>query len=112
MRTRYLLGAGIALAAAFGSAEGNAQTWSMWGWQYPVAFYVGPEGGWTQLNNQRNENITTPAFTVNGAGPFNSFTAVNRYDSGFNAGMRAGVQWGPIRVEEEYSYRHNGLSEF
>jgi opacity protein-like surface antigen len=102
----------MALAAAFGGAEANAQTWNMWGWNYPVAFYIGPEGGWTQLNNQRSEDITTPAFTINGAGPFTSFTAVNRYNSGFNAGVRAGIQWGPIRVEEEYSYRHNGLSEF
>jgi outer membrane protein OmpA-like peptidoglycan-associated protein len=83
----------------------------MWGWQYPVAFYIGPEGGWTQLRNQKAD-VTTPTFTVNGAGPFNSFSTVNRYDSGFNAGLRAGIQWGPIRVEEEYSYRHNGLSDF
>src|SRR5215831_15311474 len=118
MKNRYLLGAGAALAMAFGCAEANAQAYSMWGWTYPFAFYVGPEGGWTSLANQKT-TVTTPPFRVdnvgvtNTTGPFfNSFNGSARYDSGFNAGVRAGVQWGPIRLEEEYSYRHNGLSSF
>ena len=46
-------------------------------------------------------------------GPFASnFTGSARYDSGFNAGARLGGQFGPWRLEEEYSYRHNGLSSF
>src|SRR3954452_10722661 len=83
MKNRYLLGAGAALAVALGGAEANAQTWSMFGWNYPVAFYVGPEGGWTQLTNQ-STTVTTPAFTATSfsntgvnqgtAGPFNSFS--------------------------------------
>src|SRR6266700_590771 len=85
MKSRYLLGAGAALAMALGCAEANAQ-FAFMGGPYPVAYYIGPEGGWTSLQNQ-NENVT-------------------------NFGARAGVQWGPIRVEEEYSYRHNGLSKF
>ena len=32
------------------------------------------------------------------------------FDSGFNAGVRAGYMWGPWRFEGEYSYRENGVS--
>src|SRR5712671_4270074 len=104
MKSRYLLSAGAALAMALGCAEANAQ-FAFMGGPYPVAYYIGPEGGWTSLQNQ-NENVTNFGANLNIGG--------NRaqYNSGFNAGARAGVQWGPIRVEEEYSYRHNGLSKF
>jgi outer membrane protein OmpA-like peptidoglycan-associated protein len=108
MKSRYLLGAGAALAVAFGCADANAQ-FAWLGGPYPVAFYVGPEGGWTSLANQK-ETVTTPTFLVNGAGPFNTFNLSARYNNGFNAGGRLGIQYGPLRVEEEYSYRHNGLS--
>ena len=126
MKSRYLLSAGAALGLAFGCAEANAQatyapppTYTLWGWTYPYAFYVGPEGGWTGLGNQKT-TATTPPFRVDtlGAAPpgpfFTNFggKSAAHYDSGFNAGARAGVQWGPLRVEEEYSYRHNGLSSF
>src|SRR5215510_3700885 len=117
MKSRYLLGAGAALAVAFGCAEANAQ-FAFLGGPYPVAWYVGPEGGWTSLSNQKT-SITTVPFRVDTgigvppAGPFfSNFTGSARYDSGFNAGARLGLQYGPIRVEEEYSYRHNGLSSF
>src|SRR6478672_9088105 len=122
MKNRYLLGAGAALAMALGSAEADAQgTYSMWGWQYPVAFYIGPEGGWTQLNNQQTTVVTPPFLATSlsntGAiqsvnGPFSAFTRNTKVDSGFNVGARAGIQGGPIRVEEEYSYRNNGVSSF
>jgi OOP family OmpA-OmpF porin len=108
MKSRYLLGAGAALAVAFGCAEANAQ-FAWLGGPYPVTFYVGPEGGWTSLANQK-DTVSTPTFLLNGAGPFNRFNLSARYDSGFNAGGRLGIQYGPLRVEEEYSYRHNGLS--
>jgi len=105
MKSRYLLSAGVALALAFGSAEANAQSsYSMWGWTYPYAFYIGPEGGWTALQNQNN-NVTNIPNNLGIPGRNNV-----RFDSGFNAGVRAGVQWGPLRAEEEYSYKHNGLS--
>src|SRR6516225_8545477 len=105
MKSRYLLSAGVALALAFGSAEANAQSsYSMWGWTYPYAFYIGPEGGWTALQNQNN-NVTNIPNNLGIPGRNNV-----RFDSGFNAGVRAGVQWGPLRVEEEYSYKHNSLS--
>jgi len=117
MKSRYLLGAGAALAVAFGCAEANAQ-FAFLGGPYPVAWYVGPEGGWTSLSNQKTSITTVPfrvdtGIVVPPAGPFfSNFTGSARYDSGFNAGARLGLQYGPIRVEEEYSYRHNGLSSF
>src|SRR5262252_1678937 len=118
MKSRYLLSAGAALAVAFGCAEANAQ-FAWMGGPYPITYYVGPEGGWTSLPNQRVTNTTSVPFrvdTVGGASPgpfFSSFgTGSARYDSGFNAGGRLGLQYGPLRLEEEYSYRHNGLSQF
>ena len=108
MKSRYLLGAGAALALALGSAGANAQ-FAFLGGPYPVAFYVGPEGGWTSLSNQK-ATVTTPTFQVNGSAPVNTFQLSQRYDSGYNVGGRLGIQYGPLRVEEEYSYRHNGLS--
>jgi outer membrane protein OmpA-like peptidoglycan-associated protein len=110
MKSRYLLGAGVALAVAFGCAEANAQ-FAFLGGPYPVAFYIGPEGGFTSLSQQQ-DNATTPPFTVNNSAVINGFNFRTNYNSGFNAGARGGIQWGPIRVEEEYSYRHNGLSGF
>ena len=116
MKSRYLLGAGAALAVALGSVGANAQ-FAWLGGPYPITYYVGPEGGWTSLSNQRT-NITTTPFrvdTVGGTSPgpfFSNFTGSARYNSGFNAGARLGLQYGPLRVEEEYSYRHNGLSSF
>src|ERR1700761_5414673 len=115
MKSRYLLGAGAALAVAFGCAEANAQ-FAWLGGPYPVAFYVGPEGGWTSLANQKDTITTTPFRVDTGVvvppnGPFfSNFNGSARYNSGFNAGGRLGLQYGPLRVEEEYSYRHNGLS--
>src|SRR5215469_3360274 len=115
MKTRYLLSAGAALAVAFGCAEANAQ-FAFLGGPYPIAYYIGPEGGWTSLANQKDK-ITTPPFrvdsagVVNNTGPFfTNFQGTAKYQSGFNVGARGGIQWGPIRVEEEYSYRRNDLS--
>jgi OmpA-OmpF porin, OOP family len=117
MKNRYLLSAGAALAVAFGCAEANAQ-FAFMGGPYPITYYIGPEGGWTSLANQK-DTITTPPFRVDNAGIVNNtgpfFTSFNgsaRYNSGFNAGVRLGIQWGPVRAEEEYSYRRNGLSSF
>src|SRR5271156_4913787 len=118
MKSRYLLGAGAALAVAFGCAEANAQ-FAWLGGPYPTVFYVGPEGGWTSLSNQKTTVTETTPFRVDTGlvpanGPFSSNTGGGsaRYNSGFNAGGRLGIQYGPLRVEEEYSYRHNGLSSF
>jgi OOP family OmpA-OmpF porin len=103
MKSRYLLSAGAALAVAFSCAEAGAQ---FLGGPYPTAFYVGPEGGWTSLQNQNN-NITNIPNNLGIPGRNNV-----KFDSGFNAGARAGIQWGPVRVEEEYSYKDNGVSSF
>ena len=118
MKSRYLISAGAALAVAFGCAEANAQ-FAWMGGPYPTLFYVGPEGGWTSLSNQRDQIRTTPFRVDSGLGLggangpfFNRFNGSARYDSGFNAGGRLGLQYGPWRVEEEYSYRRNGLSSF
>jgi OmpA-OmpF porin, OOP family len=118
MKSRYLISAGAALAVAFGCAEANAQ-FAFMGGPYPTLFYVGPEGGWTSLSNQRDQIRTTPFRVDSGLGLggangpfFSNFNGSARYNSGFNAGGRLGLQYGPWRVEEEYSYRHNGLSSF
>jgi OOP family OmpA-OmpF porin len=118
MKSRYLISAGAALAVAFGCAEANAQ-FAFMGGPYPTLFYVGPEGGWTSLSNQRDQIRTTPFRVDSGLGLagangpfFSNFNGSARYNSGFNAGGRLGLQYGPWRVEEEYSYRRNGLSSF
>jgi OOP family OmpA-OmpF porin len=110
MKSRYLLGAGAALAIALGGAGANAQL-PFFGNLGPPTFYIGPEGGWTKLTDQ-TDKVSTPPFVVNGAGPFSGFSFKTKYDSGYNAGGRLGLQYGPLRIEEEYSYRHSGLSNF
>jgi OmpA-OmpF porin, OOP family len=112
MTNRCLLGAGVALAVAFGGVQAHAQLGGLFPPPgTPGAFYIGPEGGWTKLTDQTD--------TVNGrivTGPGGAALAINRrslnasFDSGFNVGGRVGYQWGPWRFEEEYSYRRNALS--
>src|SRR6202011_1646427 len=109
MTNRYLLGAGVALAVAFGGVQAHAQFWPPPG--TPGAFYIGPEGGWTALTNQTDTTngriITGPGGAALALPP--RFVTAN-FDSGFNVGGRVGYQWGPWRLEEEYSYRRNALS--
>jgi OmpA-OmpF porin, OOP family len=103
MRNRYMLGAGVALAVAFGYAQAHAQ---MFGPYPPGAFYLGPEGGWTALQSQN------PTLTVVGpTGRAGARTGSTSYNSGFNVGARGGYIWGPWRFEEEYSYRFNSSSK-
>src|SRR6516164_6006808 len=113
MTNRFLLGVGVALALALGGAQAHAQ-WFPYG--TPGVWYIGPEGGWTSLTSQSestssvsfggpgNTPGTTQVFTTPG------FNATPNINSGFNVGARGGYQWGPWRFEEEYSYRHNSLS--
>ncbi len=111
MTNRYLLGAGVALAVAFGGAQAHAQFWPPPG--TAGAWYIGPEGGWTSLTNQTdhiNGRIVTGPGGAALSLPARSVTA--NFDSGFNVGGRVGYQWGPWRLEEEYNYRRNGLSSF
>jgi hypothetical protein len=114
MTNRCLLGAGVAVAVAFGGAQAHAQLlpWNQTG--VPGAFYVGPEGGWTALTNQTDStngrSINAPGLGFVGTLPSRSLAA--NYNGGFNVGGRVGYQWGPWRLEEEYSYRHSSLSSF
>lgn len=70
-----------------------------------VGFYIGAEGGWT--------NLTTATNTGNCAGgcipPSPGFQAVSHetFHDGFNVGGRAGYQMGPWRFEGEINYRQN-----
>jgi OmpA-OmpF porin, OOP family len=112
MTNRFLLGAGAALAVAFGGVQAHAQLGGLFPPPgTPGAFYIGPEGGWTKLTDQTD---TVNGRIVTGPGP-NAFSVQRRsfnanFDSGFNVGGRVGYQWGPWRFEEEYSYRRNALS--
>ncbi|MFL5266254.1 MAG: hypothetical protein ACJ8AH_06575, partial [Stellaceae bacterium] len=47
----------------------------------PAQFYIGAEGGWTSLPDQ---DITVPGL----------FSTNLRFNSGFNAGVRLGYEWG------------------
>jgi OmpA-OmpF porin, OOP family len=101
MKNRFLLGAGAALAIAFGGVGAQAQ---FLGPYPPGAFYFGPEGGWTKLFSQ------TPGIAITGPrGAVASASPTVNWDSGFNAGARGGYVWGPWRFEGEYSYRYNSL---
>lgn len=100
MRNRCLLGAGVALAVAFGGVQAHAQ---FFGPYPPGAFYLGPEGGWTQLTSQTDKMPLPRRGEV---------VLGEKFSSGFNVGVRGGYEWGPWRLEEEYSYRNSDLSSF
>jgi OOP family OmpA-OmpF porin len=101
MRNGCLLGAGVALAVAFGGVQAHAQ---MFGPFPPGSFYLGPEGGWTMLGTQ-SDNLTVRGVNTR-------FSPQVNFSGGFNVGMRGGYEWGPWRFEEEYSYRNNNVSSF
>jgi opacity protein-like surface antigen len=113
MTNRLLLGVVIALAVALGGAQAQAQ---LFPYGAPGAWYIGPEGGWTSLTSQ-SESTSSVHFTGPGNTPGTTqtfstpgFNATPNTNSGYNVGARGGYQWGPWRFEEEYSYRHNSLS--
>jgi outer membrane protein OmpA-like peptidoglycan-associated protein/opacity protein-like surface antigen len=111
MINRRLIGTAVALGVVLAAARAHAQ-WNMFGPFPPGAFYLGPEGGWTHLTTRSNTgNFTVPATA---AGPARTipYSETTHFDSGFNAGARAGYRWGPWRFEEEYSYRYDALSAF
>ena len=99
MNNRYLLGAGVALALAVGGAQAQAQWFAG-----PSAFYFGGEGGWTNLDNQ------TDSFSGAGTKGAPAYSATESFGSGYNVGARAGYMMGPLRLEEEFSYRNNPIS--
>ncbi len=94
MRHRFLLGAVIGVAAAFSWADAQAQWLSAP--SGPATFYLGPEGGWTNLENS----------TVTAGG----LSATQTNADGFNVGVRAGYMWGPWRFEEEFNFAQNGIT--
>ncbi len=94
MKYRFLLGAVVGLTAALSWADAHAQL--VLAPPGPGAFYVGGEGGWTALPNQKA--------TVAGA------SSTIHYDDGFNLGVRAGYLWGPWRFEEEFRWQRNDIS--
>lgn len=98
MRHRYLLGAGVALAVALSWANAQAQLFAMP--SGPGAWYFGGQGGWTNLDNQSG------AVGLKAGG---SVRVREAWGDGFNAGARAGYEWGPWRFEEEFSFQSNGL---
>lgn len=107
MTNRCLLGAGVALAVAFGGVQAHAQMFgNLFGPYPPGAFYLGPEGGWTSLASQNNKFRVPPVIANGSLGPKVTF------NSGFNVGVRGGYMWGPWRFEEEYSYRNNDVQSF
>src|SRR6516164_355890 len=114
MTNRSLLGAGVALAVAFGGVQAHAQMYNPGGifpTGAPGAWYIGPEGGWTSLTSNSG-HVSGATFTGPTGGGFTTPGAnvTPNFDSGFNVGARGGIQWGPWRLEEEYSYRRNSLS--
>lgn len=110
MTNRFLLGAGVALALLLGGVQAQAQ-WSMFGPYPPGAFYLGPEGGWTHLASRTNTGNFTARLPGDHLKTF-GYNQTTNFSSGYNAGARAGYEWGPWRFEGEYSYRNNGLSSF
>jgi OmpA-OmpF porin, OOP family len=96
MRTRYLLGAGVALAMAFSWADAQAQWFPLP--TGPGAIYFGVEGGYTNLEDTTGHIVGT---TVG---------VRQNYNDGFNVGARAGYEWGPFRFEEEFRFQQNGIT--
>jgi OOP family OmpA-OmpF porin len=95
MKNRCLLGAGVALAMALGCAQASAQMPGINLFTGPKVFYFGGEGGWTDLGTLREHMVPS---------------IKEKFDDGYNAGARLGFQMGPLRLEEEFSHRSNGLS--
>ena len=96
MRTRYLLGASVALAMAFSWADAQAQWFPLP--TGPGSIYFGVEGGYTNLDDQTGHIVGT------GIG------VRERFDDGYNVGARAGYEWGPWRLEEEFRFQQNGIN--
>jgi len=88
MRMRIsVAGACLALAAVITVPAARAQ----------MVYYIAGEAGWSHLNDQSDRAAGFPSLR-------------KRFDDGFAVGGRAGVEWGPWRLEEEYTYRSNDLN--
>ncbi len=99
MTSRYLIGAGAALAVALSWGSARAQLFAMP--SGPGNWYFGGEGGWTDLESPQSGPVTG-----HGTTQLSRFNL--KFDDGFNAGARFGYEWGPWRLEEEFRYTKNG----
>lgn len=97
MRHHYILGAGSALLMVLSSINARAQSLPFIG---PGAWYVGVEGGWTGLESPQGG----PASLAK----VGSLTET--FNTGYNVGVRAGREWGPLRVEEEFRYQQHRIT--
>ena len=81
----FTIGAGaLALMALTGAGPLHAE------------WYLGGSAGWSLLEDQTDRISGVPNIQKS-------------FDSGYAIGVRAGYQFGPWRVEEEYMYRANDL---
>jgi OmpA-OmpF porin, OOP family len=92
MRNRYLVGAGIALAVTLSWADARAQMFTG-----PGGWYLGGGGGWTSLESPQTGTVV-------------GLPLSQRYNDGFNVGLRAGYEWGPLRLEEEFRFLQNSAT--
>jgi len=104
MTNRFLLGAGVALAVTLGGAVGAQAQFPYFTMPSGGSFYVGGEGGWTWLNNETLHPSGTFSNVLGGRSKKENFS------SGPAVGIRAGYEWGPWRLEEEFAYRQNGIN--
>jgi outer membrane protein OmpA-like peptidoglycan-associated protein len=96
MRNRYLIGAGVALAMALSWADARAQLFPLP--TGPGTIYFGVEGGYTNLEDATGRVVGT------------NVGVRQRWDDGYNVGARAGYEWGPWRLEEEFRFQQNGIN--
>ena len=94
MNYRYLIGAGVALATVLNWGDARAQLFGPLG---PPVWYFGAEGGWTALDSQADRFGNT------------NTTIRQHFKNGYNAGARVGAEFGPWRLDEEFSHRQNDL---
>ena len=90
MKQAILLGAATVVVFTLIGHDARAQMFAS-----PGSWYLGLEGGWTDLPNG----------TFSGTGA----AGTESYDDGYNVGGRAGYMAGPWRFEGEFSYRRNSL---
>src|SRR6476661_1470924 len=94
MKMRILRGAVAAVAMAFSWTTAQAQLSFLPAGGAP---YFGIEGGWTGLNDATDH--------LRGGSGFKE-----TFDTGYNVGARAGYEWGPWRLEEEFNFGTNKLT--
>src|SRR5258707_9830262 len=98
MTNRYLLGAGVALAVAFGGAQAHAQLTLMPPPGTPGAFYIGPEGGGTSLSSETDSTNGRIITGTGGAGlSIAARSSKANLHSGFHFPAPGGHQWGALQ---------------